>query len=68
MSKGTYYIEWVRKDVRRRQSVKDSSEVMEQARRKLKRIAYKAGLTILGPRIFLIAYRADVTTTIREIT
>ncbi|HEY6250043.1 MAG TPA: hypothetical protein VI685_08780 [Candidatus Angelobacter sp.] len=40
-SEGTYYIEWYEDGKRRRQSVKDSGEVLDQARRKA--IALDAG-------------------------
>jgi len=44
---GTYYIEWYEDGKRRRQSVKDSGEVLEQARRKAIALdAGKAGLEI----------------------
>ncbi|HEY6252405.1 MAG TPA: hypothetical protein VI685_20820, partial [Candidatus Angelobacter sp.] len=42
-AEGTYYIEWYEDGKRRRQSVKDSSEVLEQARGKA--IALDAGKT-----------------------
>lgn len=46
---GTYYVEWYESGVRRRQSVKDSAEVMEQARRKAIELdANKAGIEIAG--------------------
>jgi integrase/recombinase XerD len=44
---GTYYLEWYEEGKRRRQSVKDSGEVLEQARRKAIALdAGKAGLEI----------------------
>jgi integrase/recombinase XerD len=44
---GTYYIEWYENGVRRRQSVKDSAEVLEHARRKAIELdAGKAGIEI----------------------
>jgi len=44
---GTYYIEWYEAGRRRRQSVKDSAEILEQARRKVVELdAEKAGLQI----------------------
>ncbi len=44
---GTYYIEWYENGVRRRQSVKDSAEVLEHARRKAIELdASKAGIEI----------------------
>ena len=46
-AEGTYYIEWYENGVRRRQSVKDSSEVLEQARRKAIELdAGKAGIVL----------------------
>lgn len=46
-AEGTYYIEWCENGVRRRQSVKDASEVLEQARRKAIELdAGKAGIEI----------------------
>lgn len=42
-AEGTYYIEWYEGGQRRRQSVKDSADVLEQARRKA--IALDAGKT-----------------------
>ncbi len=44
---GTYYIEWYEAGKRRRQSVKDAAEVLEQARRKVVELdAEKSGLEI----------------------
>jgi integrase len=44
---GTYYIEWYENGVRRRQTVKDSTEVLEHARRKAIELdASKAGIEI----------------------
>lgn len=66
---GTYYIEWYEDGKRRRQSVKDSGEVLEQARRKAIALdAGKAGLEIAtetnGDRVGL----ADaVTSYLKEI-
>lgn len=66
---GTYYIEWYKDGKRRRQSVKDSGEVLEQARRKAIALdASKAGLEIAaetdGDRVRL----ADaVTSYLKEI-
>jgi hypothetical protein len=46
-AEGTYYIEWYEVGRRRRQSVKDSAEILEQARRKVVELdAEKAGLEI----------------------
>jgi integrase/recombinase XerD len=46
-AEGTYYIEWYEAGKRRRQSVKDSAELLEQARRKVIELdAGKAGLDI----------------------
>jgi hypothetical protein len=46
-TEGTYYIEWYEAGRRRRQSVKDSAEILEQARRKVVEMdAEKAGLEI----------------------
>lgn len=48
-AEGTYYIEWYAAGKRRRQSVKDSTELLEQARRKVVELdAEKAGLEIGG--------------------
>jgi integrase/recombinase XerD len=48
-AEGTYYIEWYEDGKRRRQSVKDSAELLEQARRKVVELdAEKAGLEIGG--------------------
>src|SRR5579864_9769392 len=45
---GTYYIEWYEAGKRRRQSVKDAAEVLEQARRKAAELdATKTGLQIV---------------------
>ena len=46
-AEGTYYIAWYEAGRRRRQSVKDSAEILEQARRKVVELdAAKAGLEI----------------------
>lgn len=46
-AEGTYYIEWYENGVRRGQSVKDSAEVLEHARRKgIELDAGKAGIEI----------------------
>ena len=46
-AEGTYYIEWYENGVRRRQSVKDTNEVLEQARRKAIELdAGKAGIEL----------------------
>jgi integrase len=46
-AEGTYYIEWYENGIRRRQSVKDSAEVLEQSRRKAIELdAGKAGIEI----------------------
>ncbi len=46
-AEGTYYIEWYEAGRRRRQSVKDSAEILQQARRKVVELdAGKAGLEI----------------------
>src|SRR5436309_1918266 len=68
-TEGTYYIEWYENGVRRRQSVKDSAEVLEQARRKAIELeANKAGLEIApdeqGERVRL---RDAVATYLKEI-
>lgn len=48
-TEGTYYIEWYEDGRRRRRSVKDSAELLEQARRKVVELdAEKAGLEIAG--------------------
>jgi integrase/recombinase XerD len=48
-AEGTYYIEWYEAGKRRRQSVKDSAEILEQARRKVVELdAEKVGLEIGG--------------------
>jgi integrase/recombinase XerD len=66
---GTYYIEWYENGVRRRQSVKDSAEVLEHARRKAIELdAGKAGIEIAeseeGERIRV---RDAVDTYLKEI-
>jgi integrase/recombinase XerD len=50
-TEGTYYIEWYENGVRRRQSVKDSADVLEQARRKAIELdAGKAGIEVADPQ------------------
>lgn len=74
---GTYYIEWYEASKRRRQSVKDSAEVLEQARRKVAELdAEKAGLEIANSeddeRVRLsdavVAYLKDLEPPQREVT
>ena len=76
-TEGTYYIEWYEAGKRRRQSVKDSAEVLEQARRKVVELdAEKAGLEIADneneERVRLsdavAAYLKDMEPPQREVT
>lgn len=66
---GTYYIEWYEDGKRRRQSVKDSAEVLEQARRKAIALdAGKAGLEITEEKEGAKLRLADaVTSYLKEI-